>query len=242
MLERGLAFSDRTAEQVMTPRPQVDTVEADLPVSGVAELMRQTGHARIPVTGPGGVDDIVGVVDLRRVLRVDPAAAQGVPVRQVMAPPQLVPSTMPLDDLLDQLRQQSPMAVVIDEYGGTAGVASLEDLVEELVGDVLDEHDSHETPAVRRRRDGALLVSGLLRTDEARGVGLPLADQEAYDTLGGFFAARLGRLAAVGDVVDLDGWLLTVTRMDGRRIDQVLARPPRRATEGGVTAGEGRST
>jgi len=240
MLERGLAFSDRTAEQVMTPRPQVDTVEADLPVAGVAQLMRQTGHARFPVTGPDGVDDIVGVVDLRRVLRVDPSAAQDVPVRQVMAPPLLVPSTMPLDDLLDQLREQSPIAVVIDEYGGTAGVASLEDLVEELVGDVLDEHDAHETPAVRRRRDGALLVSGLLRTDEARGVGLPLADEEAYDTLGGFFAARMGRLATVGDVVDLDGWTLTVTRMDGRRIDQVLARPSRLLLDG-IPAGTGES-
>lgn len=227
MLERGLAFSDRTAEQVMTPRPQVTTVEAGMAVEGVARLLHDTGHSRFPVIGAGGVDDIVGVVELRQLLRVDPQLAADVKVRSVMAAPLVVPSTMPLDDLLDQLREQSPLGVVIDEYGGTAGVVSLEDLVEELVGDVQDEHDSHETPAVRERRDGALVLSGLVRTDEARQVGLPLRDDDAYDTLGGYLAAALGRLAAVGDVVDSDGWTLTVTRMDGRRVDQVLARRQR---------------
>ena len=234
VLERGLAFSDRSAEQVMTPRPRVDTVTTDMPVAQVADLLRSTGHARFPVIGSGGVDDVVGVVDLRRVLRVDPARAHTVAVQSVMAPPLFVPSTTPLDDLLDQLREQSPLAVVVDEYGGTAGVVSLEDLVEELVGDVLDEHDVHETPAVRERRDGSLLLSGLLRTDEARDVGVPLPDDPSYDTIGGWFAARLGRLPTLGDRAEADGWTLTVTRMDGRRVDQVTARPLRRATSTGA--------
>jgi CBS domain containing-hemolysin-like protein len=231
VLERGLAFSDRTAEQVMTPRPRVDTVTADLPVAKVVALLRTTGHARFPVIGSEGVDDVVGVVDLRRVLRVDPSHARDVRVRSVMAPPLFVPSTTPLDDLLDQLREQSPLAVVVDEYGGTAGVVSLEDLVEELVGDVLDEHDAHETPAVRRRQDGSLLLSGLVRTDEAREVGLPLQDDPAYDTIGGWFAARLGRLPGLGDRAEVGDWGLTVTRMDGRRVDQVTARPRRKPTD-----------
>ena len=230
LLERGLSFGDRTAAQVMTPRPRVHTLAVDAPVSQVAAALRATGNARFPVTGAGGIDDIVGIADLRLAVRVDADRASRAPVGEVMAPPLFVPSAMPLDDLLVELRERIPLAVVIDEYGGMAGVVSLEDLVEELVGDVRDEHDVDERP-VRERADGSLLLTGMLRPDEARRLGIPVPDG-AYETLAGYVSARLRRLPEAGDSIELDGWTITVTSLDGLRVDRVSASRARGAAHG----------
>ncbi len=142
-----------------------------------------------------------------------------------MDPPVVVPESIDLDDLLVVLRTQSHLALVVDEYGGTAGVVTLEDLVEELVGEVEDEHDEPEARVVRRE-DGSLELTGLLRPDELRELGIPADDDSDYDTLGGLVVDLLGRIARTGDEVDLAGWSLRVHLMDGMRVDLVQATPP----------------
>jgi CBS domain containing-hemolysin-like protein len=230
LIQRSLSFGTRSAGDVLTPRGRVLFVEAGTPVEDVIELSRTSGHSRFPVTGPSGFDDILGVVSLRRCLRVPEDGREATDAASVMDAPVVVPESIDLDDLLVVLRAQSHLAVVVDEYGGTAGVVTLEDLVEELVGEVEDEHDEPGTRVVRRE-DASLELSGLLRPDELRELGIPAADDREYDTLGGLVVDLLGRIAEEGDTVDLDGWVLRVSRMDGRRIDMVEATPPYQAPD-----------
>ena len=231
LLSRSLTFGDRSAGDVLTPRGRVDFVERDTSVADVIELARATGHSRFPVTGDGGSDDVVGVVGLRVLLRVPEDGRARTTAAAVMDPPLVVPETVQLDELLVQLRNGSHLALVVDEYGGTAGVVTIEDLVEELVGEVEDEHDSPDQ-RVRNRPDGSLLLSGLLRPDELRELGIPADDDSDYDTLGGLLVDELGRIAVAGDVAEVGGWALTVRQMDGMRIDLVEASPPTEAPAG----------
>ena len=225
LLSRSLNFGERTAGDVLTPRGRVDFVERSTSVADVVELARTTGHSRFPVTGDGGSDDVVGVVTLRVLLRVPEDDRARTTAASVMDPPLVVPETVQLDELLVQLRNGSHLALVVDEYGGTAGVVTIEDLVEELVGEVEDEHDSPDQ-RVRNRPDGSLLLSGLLRPDELRELGIPADDDSDYDTLGGLVVDELGRIAVAGDTAEVGGWQLTVRQMDGMRIDLVEATPP----------------
>ena len=225
LLQRTLSFGERTAGDVLTPRGQVLFVDASTSVADVVELSRTSGHSRFPVTGRGGADEVLGVVSLRRCLRVLEDDRDDTSALQVMERTVVVPESIDLDDLLGVLRTQSHLALVADEYGGTAGVVTLEDLIEELVGEVEDEHDEPET-RVRRLPDGTLELTGLLRPDELREFGIPAEDDRDYDTLGGLVVDLLGRIAAEGDVVDLEGWVLRVRAMDGMRVDVVEAVPP----------------
>jgi CBS domain containing-hemolysin-like protein len=225
LIAQALDFGDLTAGDVLTPRRRVRFLNLGDSVADLLELVSATGHSRFPVAGPGGKDDVTQMAQLRMALRVPAELRARTPIADIARPATLVPDSMPLGQLLERLRQgQGQLAVVLDEYGGTAGVVTLEDLVEELVGEVRDEHDPHVL-RVRHLDDGALLVSGLLRTDELHDEGIPIPDHDAYDTLGGFLTAQLGRLGAVGDQVRAPGWLLTVVRVDGRRIDVVRAEP-----------------
>jgi CBS domain containing-hemolysin-like protein len=220
---RSVAFPDKRARDVLTPRVRLATLRADEPVSAVVAASRETGRSRFPVLGAEGLDDVVGVVHAKHVPLVPYEERADTPVRAVMEAPLFVPETLELDDLLTQLRQRGlQLAVVVDEYGGTAGVVTLEDLVEELVGPVQDEHDTAERPA-RQLPGGGWLLSGLLRPDEVAeltGIELP-RDARRYETLGGLVTAYLDRIPAEGDVVELDGPRLRVARMDGFRVDQV---------------------
>jgi CBS domain containing-hemolysin-like protein len=225
LLERSLSFGERAARDVLTPRGQVLFVDADTSVADVVELSRTSGHSRFPVMGPGGSDDILGVVGLRRCLRVPEEDRDGTVATTVMDPPVVVPESIDLDDLLVELRTRSHLAVVVDEYGGTAGVVTLEDLVEELVGQVEDEHDQPEQ-RFTAQPDGSFVLSGLLRSDELRELGIPAEDDQDYDTLGGLVVDALGRLAETGDEVEVGGWRLHVQAMDGMRVETVVASPP----------------
>jgi len=221
LLARSLAFGDKRAEDVRTPRVRMVSVRAEDPVLEVIVRARASGHSRFPVLGED-TDDVVGVVHVKHAVTV-PAPRRGdVRVSEVMVAPVLVPSTLELDPLLETLRGGGlQMAVVIDEFGGTDGLVTLEDLVEELVGDVVDEHDRPGAHA-RRRRDGAWSLSGLLRPDEvASAVGLNLPQDDGYETLGGLMAAALGHVPTAGDTVELPGLRLSVERMDGLRVDRV---------------------
>ncbi len=221
MLARSLTFGDRNAGDVLTSRTQIVSLPRSATVDEVLALAQSSGHSRFPIEGES-VDDVVGVVHVKQALGVPRADRSRTRVGSVMGPVPRVPEALHLDRLLVTLRQPGlQMAVVVDEYGGTAGLVTLEDLVEELVGEVDDEHDLASRPSVEQRRSG-LVLSGLLRDDEVDEVGLPMP-RGPYDTLGGLVMARLGRVPRTGDVVDLDDWRLTVTEMDGRRVDRVLA-------------------
>ncbi|BCJ26157.1 hemolysin family protein [Actinocatenispora sera] len=224
-LGRGLAFGDRTAGQVMVARVDVHTLPADAPASAVLDAL-DTGNARFPVLRDG-VDDLVGVVGLAEVLAVPAQRRDTVTVAALAAPPLLVPASLPLPRLLESLRaQRRQLACVIDEYGGFAGIVTLEDVVEELVGDIRDEDDT-ELPQPRRTGSG-WVVPARLRPDElAAATGVALPADARYDTLGGCVLAALGRLPRVGDrvrVPTVDGGEveLTVTRVT-RRVPAELA-------------------
>ncbi|KAB1664430.1 hemolysin family protein [Pseudoclavibacter sp. CFCC 13611] len=243
LLTKTLDFSELTAGDVMTPRPSVQHVEAVDTAQDVIDLTRRTGFSRFPVIGRDG-DDVLGLVHVKQAVGIERDQRSQVKVKALMVPIARVPETMSLDTLLGELRGRSlQMAVVVDEYGGTAGVVTLEDLVEELVGEVADEHDRLSLGAVRTR-SGNWLLPGLLRADEmAEQVQVSFPEGSAYDTLGGFVMERLGRIPQPGDAVEEPGvGTFVVTVMDGRRVDRVrfapaplveIAAAHERAQEGG---------
>ncbi|EGX58726.1 integral membrane protein [Streptomyces zinciresistens K42] len=222
---RTLNLADLTAENVMTPRVQVVALEAQATCEDVANATRATGLSRFPVYR-GSLDSVVGTAHIKDVLAVPAERRPRVSVAELMREPLLVPETLTVDRLLDRLSGKRTMAVVIDEYGGTAGVATLEDIVEEVVGEVRDEHDPHETPDIAPAGsddEGRTLFSadGSARTDQLARVGLR-APEGPYETLAGLVAAELGRIPEVGDRVEVAGWRLDVVDATGRRAARVL--------------------
>jgi CBS domain containing-hemolysin-like protein len=194
----------------------------------IADFLSQAGAAgrsRLPVTGPGGLDDIVGVLDLDRAVGVAYQQRASTPVTAVMVAPVEVPESLPVEEVVRLLRgQPGPLAIVRDEFGGTAGLVTGEDLLEELVGEVDDEFDVPAPAAVRS--SSGWEVSGLLRPDEVLALtGLRLPDYGPYDTVGGLIMYRLARVPVVGDRLSIQGVTATVVRMDGRRVDRALLSP-----------------
>ena len=224
LLSRALDFRSLRAVDAMVPRVHVASIHADATGTALRDLAVETGHSRFPVTG-SGLDDVVGVVQAQDLLRVPPTSRNTTLIRTFLKPVLAVPESTPLGPLLgDMRRSHTQLAVVVDEYGGTAGIVTLEDIVEELVGNIQDEHDPAE-PQVRRAEDGTFLVPGSWRLDEtARDTGLELPEGD-YDTLGGLIMERLGRVAEVGDVVETPAADLRVERMDGMAVGQIRMAP-----------------
>ncbi len=224
LLGRTLRFADHDASDVMTPRPRVAAVQRQEPAEAVLELARTTGYSRFPVYDEN-LDDVVGLVHVKQAVAVPRERRAEVPASALQSDALRVPETMKLDTLLGELRGRGyQMAVVVDEYGGTAGVATLEDLVEELVGEVSDEHDRTRAGIVRRGDD--VSFPGILRPDELlERTGIRVPENGDYETVAGFVMAELGRLPAVGDEVLIDDGTLVVQRLDGRRIDRVRFVP-----------------
>ncbi|MGB8996958.1 MAG: hemolysin family protein [Pseudonocardiaceae bacterium] len=218
LLGRSLRFGERTAEELMTPRVRVQALHEHEPVLALVDAAQRTGFSRFPIYG-SDLDDVRGVVHVKQAFAV-PADHRAVCRLGALASPvPIVPNSLDGDALLDRLRGQGlQVAIVVDEYGGTAGIVTLEDLVEEIVGDVRDEHDPVEVSQVQALDEQSWTISGLLRADEvADAVGFVMPDGD-YETVAGLVLERLGRIPDVGDEVELDGWRLTVTRMDRRRI------------------------
>ena len=224
-MTRSLHFGDRIAADVMTPRVRCEAVERTATADEVLAVARRTGHSRFPVLGEDW-DDVDGLVSVKTAVAVPRERRGLVPVSALMVAPTFVPETIGLHPLLVLLRRAGQqIAVVVDEYGGTSGVVTLEDVVEELVGEVADEHDRASAGA-RRDSRGRWVVPGLWRPDEVRSrVGVRVPDRSAYETLGGFLMAVLGRLPQVGDEIAIPGWVLRVVAMDGRRVERVLVIP-----------------
>lgn len=236
LVARSIAFGNRTAADVRTPRVRVHFLEERDTALDLIEAARQTGHSKFPVIGRSA-DDVVGVVHVKQAVGVEPDRRRSVRLSELAETAATVPDTLELDPLLVQLRDQNnQMAIVVDEYGGTDGVVTLEDLVEEIVGDIADEHDRLSDRS-RHRRDGTWSLSGLLRPDEVlEQTGIALPESEDYETIAGLVLERLGRLAVRDDVVTLEvdptpeddedepeplTVHLTVERLEGRRIDRI---------------------
>lgn len=228
LLDHGLDFRRRTAAEVMVPRVDVHTVSADAPAASVVSLL-DTGRSRFPVRGASF--DIVGVVGIADVLTVAPAARASTPVSAIAEEPLLVPSSLRLPAVLDQLRAgHRQLACVVDEYGGFAGIITLEDIAEELVGPIRDEDDLPE-PAPVRQADGSWVVPARWRIDEvADATGLELPEDPSYDTISGLVMTLLGRVPEPGDEVSLPSPApisLTVLTVDRHVPDSVRLAGPR---------------
>lgn len=236
LMERSVEFGSRTAGEIMTPRVRTVTVEENDRCITVIEEARRTGFSRFPVLDQE--DQVVGMVHVKHVVALSVAERSTTRIKHVMARPIVVPDSLRLDPLLALLRDDGfQMAIVLDEYGGHAGIVTLEDVVEEIVGDISDEHDRHGSRA-RQRRDGTWSLSGLLRPDEVEDItGVALPEDENYDTIAGLVLQVLGRVPETGDVAEVvvpDRTdpdeprerlaTLTVLHMDGLRIDRVSLR------------------
>ena len=228
LMERSFRFGDKSAADALTPRVAVLALPLDSLVGDLIDLSNETGLSRFPVHG-GDLDHVLGVVHVKDVLGLPRDSRRGTPLSQLVRPVAIVPESKPLDLLMDELQGAAAhLAVVLDEYGGTAGIITVEDLVEEIVGDIADEHDPDSAlPTVRAWR-GAHMLSGRLHPDEveeACGLEVPEGD---YETLAGFVLDRLGRIPEVGDGFGHEGWQVSVQQMDGHRVAtvRVVAPPP----------------
>ena len=224
LIEKTLTLTSLLASDIMTPRPQMHTLEREQSAKDLIDLARESGHSRFPILGEDS-DDIVGVAHVKQAVAIPPHRRAQVPVSAIMVEPVRVPETMPLDRLILTLRGRGlQFGVVVDEYGGTAGIATLEDAVEELIGDLSDEHDRTKAHIVQYS-DGSASFSGLARPGELREIGLKISDDEDYDTIAGFVMSELGKIPQDGDVVELPTGQLKVIRMDGRRVDRIKYQP-----------------
>ncbi|QYM76717.1 hemolysin family protein [Leucobacter luti] len=218
LLGRTLRFSELTAADVMTPRLKIESVQRLEPAQAVLELSGRSGYSRFPVIDEDR-DDIVGVVHVKHAVAVPRAKRGEVPVAAIAEEVVRIPDTMRLDQLLGALRTSGfQLAIVVDEYGGTAGIVTLEDLVEEIVGEVADEHDRAAAGVVGTAEE--MTFPADLRPDEVRDqTGVEIPEDDDYDTVAGFVLRELGRIPEPGDEVTLaDGGTLRVERMEGRRI------------------------
>jgi putative hemolysin len=209
----------RQLRELMLPRTEVDFVDAEMPAYKAVKFAAERPHSRYPVMN-GSADDIVGFVHVRDLF--DPAvASRSVRVGDLAREVLMLPDTAKLLPTLTEMRRRSThLAIVLDEYGGTAGIVTLEDLVEELIGDIKDEYDE-DAGETTRLRSGDVEVDGLLNLDDfADETGVELPDGP-YETVAGFLAAQLGRVPSVGDEGSVDGYNITVTEMDGRRVARV---------------------
>jgi CBS domain containing-hemolysin-like protein len=234
---RTLSLGELTAENVMTPRVRVSALEDTATAADVLNLTRATGLSRFPVYDER-VDDITGMVHLKDALAVPAEERPRTPVGALAVAPLLVPESLPVRQLLGLLRSQQPIAVVVDEYGGTAGLVTLEDIVEEIVGEVRDEHDAADVPelAPAAAEGGAPSWSadGGTRVDTLERIGLA-APEGPYETVAGLVADLLGRIPAPGDEAGLPGWRLRVEEVDHHRAARVrIVRTQAPAGEEGV--------
>lgn len=220
---RTLSLGELTAQHVMTPRVKVSALQSSATAEDVVNLTRATGLSRFPVYSER-IDEVVGMVHLKDALAVAAHERLRTPVRRIARSPLLVPETLPVQPLLERLRSEQPIAVVVDEYGGTAGVVTLEDIVEELVGEVRDEHDLLDLPELcaAPAEDGrpAWDADGGCRVDTLQRIGLAVPEGP-YETVAGLVADLLGRIPAPGDRAELPGWRLSVRQVGHYRAERV---------------------
>ena len=247
LIESIIEFGDTVVREVMVPRPDMVTVAGDFRVADVMEVMLLNGYSRLPVCGDG-IDDVVGLAYAKDLMRAERDGKEGRPVAELARPARYVPETKRVPDMLREMQgEKFHMAIVVDEYGGTAGLVTLEDIIEELVGEIVDEFDV-EDPIVEPLPGGGVRVDARTALDEVNDLlhaDLPEGD---WDTIGGLLYGRLGHVPVEGESVQVDGWQLTAQRIQGRRIGRVRIVPASaptgaaRSTEGAAGDMEGAVT
>lgn len=231
LVDRSLQFGSRTAEELMTPRTEIVVLQLDDTVADLVNAAIKTGYSRFPIV-EGDLDETTGIVHVKQVFEVEPQQRNRTRLASIAQPVARVPSTLDGDDVMAQLRANGlQTALVVDEYGGTAGMVTVEDVIEEIVGDIRDEHDEPTADVVQAGQGWH--VSGLLRIDEVADATGFRAPEGEYETIGGLVLQELGHIPEEGESVELTAfdpdtpledpvrWLAMVVRMDGRRIDQL---------------------
>lgn len=225
-IESIFKFSDRAVRHIMTPRHDVEMLDADATLGEVIDELLSSGYSRFPIYEESP-DDIIGTVHVRDLLMLYRRQGEDAKVREVVSPPLYVPENSRASALLATFRKgRRHMALVVSELGGIEGVVTLEDVLEEIVGEIGDEFDDIETPPVVVREDGSMLAEGSLNVDDVKRLldedELPDEETFRFDTLAGFVISLLGQIPTTGDVVTWDGWRFEVIDMDGLRVDKVL--------------------
>ncbi len=220
MIEGVFEFAETTAKEVMVPRIDIRRLDAEETLSAALEHLLSTGHSRTPVI-EGSIDNIIGILYTKDLLKYLKEGKKDIPVKDIIREAHFVPESKPLDELMKEMREKKiQMAIVVDEYGGTAGLVTLEDLLEEIVGEILDEHDVEEV-GIRPLEDGSYVVDARMDIDEINAsLGLNLPSEE-FDSIGGLLFNLLGKIPVVGDRVEVNGVELIVEKMRIRRITRI---------------------
>ena len=229
MLEGVLEVGDLKVRDIMVPRAQMVFVRRSDPVASILPVVVESGHSRVPVMDEDR-DDIVGIVLAKDLLRLSTATSrERFDIREYMRPAVFVPESKRLDVLLKEFRRnRNHMAIVVDEYGGVAGLCTIEDVIEQIVGDIDDEFDVEDDQNIRRDAERQFTVRGVTRIDEFNEYfGAHLSEEEGVDTIAGLVMKQLGRLPRRGESASIDGFEFRVLRADRRRIDALRVASPR---------------
>jgi CBS domain containing-hemolysin-like protein len=225
MIQSIFSFRDTVAREIMVPRPEAVFARDDTSISEIIQHIIQSGHSRIPIYHDN-VDNIIGIVHAKDLLQV--CGRDDMAVRDIARPPYFIPETKKISELLKDLRdKKSHMTIVIDEYGGTAGILTLEDIIEEIIGDIMDEYDAEVTRIVEQD-DGTILVDAQLDVEDLEdylGVELP---EGKFESVGGFIISLMGKVPDVQERVVFGNLEMVVAAADSRKIEKVLIRkiPP----------------
>jgi CBS domain containing-hemolysin-like protein len=220
LIQSVVEFGDKTVREVMTPRPNICAISGADSLENLRLLVAREQYSRIPVYD-GSIDNIVGFVHVRDMVEIEPAKREGITVNDIRRPVKVVPETKSVTDLMREMQRQGvQLVVVVDEYGQTAGLATMEDLLEEIVGEITDEHDPEHD--VTRSADGSCLVSGNFDIDHLVDLFDFRRDEETESTtVGGLVSEWLGHVPTAGEVVERDGIRIEVIASDERRVQQV---------------------
>ncbi|TDX32367.1 magnesium and cobalt transporter [Modicisalibacter xianhensis] len=221
IIEGAFQISDQQAREVMIPRSQVTALEVDQDPADYLPVIFDTGHSRYPVIGEN-IDEVLGILlvkDLLPLLQIQDGARDRIDLRDVIRPAMFIPESKRLNSLLKEFRDtHNHMAVVVDEYGGTAGIVTIEDILEQIVGDIEDEHDIEEEEDIRDMGNGIFAIRALTPIDDFNDRFDTQFSDEEFDTVGGLVMQRFGHLPRRGEYADLGGWRFTVLGADNRRI------------------------
>ncbi len=217
-------FGETLSREIMVPRIDITALEVHSSVQEAIDVFGKSGHSRVPVYEET-IDDIIGLLYAKDLLRTDLTEKEKTDVRPFLRQAYFIPESKNVDELLREMQAQGVhMAIVVDEYGGTAGLVTLEDIVEEIVGEIRDEYDQAEELEYQQVSDDEVIFSGRIDLDDVYDIlGVDLTEDMA-DTLGGYIYGQIGRVPVGGEQIKVDGWLLTVSQVSGRRIRQVMAK------------------